>query len=92
MLGQEGVDVGDRFATAMIVLPMAGGVAALRFAVPRQHRRACGPRRRADGEQVAGVGVPGHQPQCLLLTAAADQDRRRGCWIGGGEQMVSASW
>src|SRR5262245_11564991 len=42
------------------------------------------------GEQVAGIGVAGHQPQRLLLATATDQDRwmrltqrrRRAQWLG----------
>ena len=44
------------------------------------------------GEEVAGVGVLGHEPQRLLLAGTADHDRRVRAVSGRGEQIVSASW
>ena len=45
------------------------------------------------GEEVAGVGVLGDEPQRLLLAAAADQDRRvRLAESAWGEFSVRSSW
>src|SRR5260221_634202 len=53
-----------------------GGVAALGLAGARQPLEFVRPDRRAGGEEVARVGVARHEPECLLLAAAADQDSR----------------
>ena len=42
-------------------------------------------------EEVAGVRIPGHQPQRLSLATPADQDPGRGQLTGGGLQRVSSS-
>jgi len=55
-----------------------GVVAAHLLAVPPEHAELAvqvGREVARDDEQVAGIGVPGDQPQRLAL-AAADQDRR----------------
>src|ERR1035441_507174 len=49
-------------------------VAALGVAVRAQYVQLAG--QVGAGEQVAGVGVPGHETERLLLPAAADHDRR----------------
>ena len=53
-------------------------VAALGRAVLAQHVELMGDVGECGAEDVARVGVPRHQPQRLLLAAAADHDRRPG--------------
>ena len=67
-----------------MVLATAAGSRPSRLAVAAQHVELVGDLPGVDGEQVAGVGVPGHQAQRLALAAAADQDRRARLAIGAG--------
>ena len=55
-----------------------GGVAVLVGAVALEHLELVGDLGRLGGEEVAGVGVAGDQPEGLLLAAPPDQDRRAG--------------
>ena len=59
-------------------------VTSLGLAVPVEHLDLVGHLGRLDAEQVAGVGVLGHQAQRLALAAAADQDPGRPSLSGGG--------
>ena len=79
-------------APAMTVFSISAGSRPDVVAVPVEHLELVGDLVGVGAEQVAGVGVLRDEPQRLPLAAAADQIGGRGCWIGCGEQIVSASW
>ena len=84
------VEIGERVFEEANGFPDLGDVATHRITVAGQHVDLVGKDVDLGISGVPDIGILRDESQCLLLTAAADQNRRQPNWLG--LQIVSASW